>query len=102
MPKTAGYASKATAEVACGCELRFDRLPRAVGSGKGAGPVGRATDAVRYQDLRVLSVRGADKNHAEMDQRDERRQDRCLLTPMDSCGARENPGGLVLKFALQP
>ena len=24
--ETAGNASKATAEVACGCELRFDRL----------------------------------------------------------------------------
>jgi hypothetical protein len=31
--ETARDASKATAEVACGCELRFDRLPRAVGSG---------------------------------------------------------------------
>jgi hypothetical protein len=26
MLETAGNASKATAEVACGCELRFDRL----------------------------------------------------------------------------
>jgi hypothetical protein len=31
--ETARDASKATAEVACGCELCFDRLPRAVGSG---------------------------------------------------------------------
>ncbi len=31
--QTARDASKATAEVACGCELCFDRLPRAVGSG---------------------------------------------------------------------
>jgi hypothetical protein len=42
--------------------------------------------------LRVLSVWGADKHHAEMDQRDERRQDRRLLAPVDGCGARENPG----------
>ena len=56
MLETGGNASKATAEVACGCELRFDWLSSAVGSGKGAGPVGRATDAIRYQYLRVLSV----------------------------------------------
>src|SRR5260221_13123078 len=31
--ETARDASKATAEVACGCELCFERLPRAVGSG---------------------------------------------------------------------
>src|SRR5262249_55330827 len=94
---TAGDASKATAGVACGCELCFDRLPRAVGSGEGAGSVGRATDAVGYEDLRVLSVWGPDKHHAEMDQRDKRRQDRRLLAPVDGCGARENPGGLVLE-----
>src|SRR6185437_10440221 len=58
MLETAGNASKATAEVACGCELRFDRLSRAVGSGEGAGSVGRATNAVGYEDLRVLSVWG--------------------------------------------
>ena len=77
--ETTRDASKATAEVACGCDLCFDRLSRAVGSGQGAGSVGRAADAVGYEDLRVLSVWGADKHHAEMDQRDERRQDRCLL-----------------------
>src|SRR4029077_15337665 len=100
--ETARDASKTTAEVACGCELCFDRLPRAVGSGQGARSVGRATDAVGYEDLRVLSVWRADKHHAEMDQRDERRQDRRLLTPVDGCGARENPGGLVLEFAFEP
>src|SRR6476619_4662814 len=102
MLETAGNASKATAEVACGCELCFDRLPRAVGSGQGARSVGRATDAVGYEDLRVLSVWRADKHHAEMDQRDERRQDRRLLTSVDGCGARENSGGLILEFAFEP
>jgi hypothetical protein len=47
--KTARDASKATAEVACGCQLDLDRLSRAVGSGQGAGSVGRATDAVGYE-----------------------------------------------------
>src|SRR6478672_4542552 len=84
--ETARDASKATAEVVCGCELCIDRLSRAVGSGEGAGPVGRATDAVGYEDLRVLSVWGADKYHAEMDQRDKRRQDRCLLASVDGRG----------------
>src|SRR5262245_66312826 len=37
-----------------------------------------------------------------MDQRNERCQDCCLLTPMDGCGACENPGGLVLEFAFEP
>jgi len=37
-----------------------------------------------------------------MDQRDERRQDRRLLAPVDGSGARENPGGLVLEFAFEP
>src|SRR6266511_2347090 len=36
------------------------------------------------------------------DQRDERRQDRRLLAPVDACGARENPCGLVLEFAFEP
>src|SRR6202040_2896056 len=88
--QTARDASKATAEVACSCELCFDRLSRAVRSGYGAGSVGRAADAVGHEDLRVLSVRGADKHHAEVDQRNERRQDRRLLAPMDGAGAREN------------
>jgi ribosome modulation factor len=48
--------------------LCFDRLPRAVCSGEGAGSIGRAADAVSYKDLRVLSVWGADKHHAEVDQ----------------------------------
>ena len=47
--ETGRDASKATAEVACGRELSFDRLSRAVDSGKGAGSVGRATDAVGYE-----------------------------------------------------
>src|SRR5262245_33597206 len=34
--------------------------------------------------------------------RNERRQDRCLLTGVDGCGARENPGGLVFEFAFEP
>jgi hypothetical protein len=50
--------------------------------------------------LRVLSVWRADKHHAEMDQRHERRQNHCLLTAMDGCGAHENSGGLVLEFRL--
>jgi hypothetical protein len=37
---------------------------------------------------------GADKHHAQMDKRNERRQDRRLLAAVDSCGARENPSGL--------
>src|SRR5882757_2714817 len=37
-----------------------------------------------------------------MDQRDERRQDRRLLAPVNGSGARENPGGLVLEFAFEP
>ena len=61
--ETARDASKATAEVACGCELCFDRLSRAVGSGEGARSVGRATNAVGYEYLRVLCVWGADKHH---------------------------------------
>src|ERR1700745_2315526 len=68
-------ASKAAAEVASGRQLSFDRLPRAVGSGEGAGSIGRAADAIGYEDLRVLSVRCANKHHAEMDQRAQRRQD---------------------------
>ena len=67
MLETARDASKATAEVACGCELCFNRLSQAVGSGEGAGSIGRATDAVGYEDLRVLSVWGVDKHHTEMD-----------------------------------
>src|SRR6202035_495294 len=55
--QTARDASKATAEVACSCELCFYRLSRAVRSGYGAGSVGRAADAVGHEDLRVLSVR---------------------------------------------
>src|SRR5262249_56354461 len=38
--QTARDASKATAEVACGCELCFDRLPRTIGSAGVAGPEG--------------------------------------------------------------
>src|SRR6516165_6271722 len=64
--ETARDASKAAAEIASGCELCFDRLPRAVGSSWGAGSIGRAADAVGYQDLRVLSVWRADKYHAEV------------------------------------
>ena len=49
-----------------------------------------------------LSVWGAHKHHAEVDQRDERRQDRRLLAPVDGGGARENAGGLVLELAFEP
>jgi hypothetical protein len=52
--ETARDASKATAKVACGCKLCFNRLSRAVGSGQGAGSVGRATDTVGYEDLRLI------------------------------------------------
>ena len=57
---------------------------------------------MQQSNLRVLSVWGADKHHAEMNQRDERRQDRRLLAPVDGSGAREDPGGLVLEFAFEP
>src|SRR5215831_11570129 len=100
--ETARDASKAAAEIAGGYELCFDRLPRAVCSGEGGGSIWRATDAVSYKNLPVLSVWGADKHHAEVDQRDERRQDRRLLATVDGRGARENAGGLVLELALEP
>src|SRR5262249_61377688 len=93
-----GEGSKGAAGVASGRELSFDRLPRAVGSGQGAGSIGRAADAIGYENLRVLSVRCADKHHAEVDQGDERRQDRRLLATVNGAGARENPGGLVLEL----
>jgi ribosome modulation factor len=66
--ETARDAGKVAAEVACGCELCIDRLTRAVSSGQGTGSIGRAANAVGYQDLRVLSVWGAYKYHAEVDQ----------------------------------
>jgi hypothetical protein len=61
--ETTRDARKATAEVACGCEFCFDGLSRAVGSGQGAGSVGRAPYPVGYKYLGVLSVWGADKDH---------------------------------------
>src|SRR5262249_19717265 len=77
-------------------------LPRAVRSGEGAGSIGRAADAVSYKNLGVLSVWGADKHHAEVDQWNERRQDRRLLATVDGGGARENASGLVLELAFEP
>src|SRR5262245_46649782 len=100
--ETARNTSKAAAEVARCCEFCFDRPPRAVGSGQRAGSIGRAANAVGYEDLRVLAVWGANKHHAEVDQRDERRQDRRLLAAVDGGGARENAGGLVLELAFEP
>ena len=37
-----------------------------------------------------------------MDQRDQCRQDRCLLAAVDGSGAREDAGGLVLEFTFEP
>ena len=86
-------AGNAAAKVASGREFSFDRLPRAVRSGQRAGSIGRAADAIGYEDLRVLSVGGANKHHPEVDQRAERRQDCRLLAAVDGSGAREDSGG---------
>lgn len=51
--ETASDASKATAEVACGCKFCFDGLSRAVRPGQGAGSVIAAVRPIRLAAVLV-------------------------------------------------
>ena len=66
-------------------------------------PNPRASSIRCTETRQVGTISGEDTGiHAEMDQRNKRRQDRRLLSPVDGRGTRENPGGLILEFAFEP